>query len=288
MTTYQLLDSGAGRKLEQVGDYVIIRPCPQALWEPFAPELWESAQSEFVKEKGERGVWRARNLPEGVKKKQVGSGIPDSWVIVSPTDVRYHIEPNDFGNIGVFPEHWLYSADISSLLPRKAQVLNVFTYTGSNALDLVKEFHEVTVVDSAKTAMNTYTHNLDANRYNRKGQRLVLEDASKFLDREIRRGKQYDCVMIDAPSYGRGTKNEIFDLEKKLLQLFESASKLCKNSGHVIFTLHSPRYTHAGLNQTLTQIFPNRELSIQELLLPAKSGSYLPSGTLIQISPTKK
>lgn len=287
MSTYQLLDSGNGRKLEQVGDYTIIRPAPQAIWEPFSPELWDNADSEFIKEKGERGVWRARKIPDGVKRKAMGQGIPDSWIVVSPTGIRYHVEPNDFGNIGFFPEHWLYAGDLAPLLAPRSKVLNVFTYTGSNALDLVKAGHDVTVVDSAKTAITTYTNNMESNTLSRKGQRLILEDAVKFMDREVRRKSRYDMVMIDAPSYGRGTKKEIFDLEKKLIKLFENARDLTTRTGSIIFTLHSPRYTHAGLKQTLLQIFPKREIVIQELLLEASNDSYLPSGTLIQISPEK-
>jgi 23S rRNA (cytosine1962-C5)-methyltransferase len=284
MTTYKLLDSGNQRKLEQVGDYVIIRPAPQAIWEPFTPEIWKNADSEFVKEKGEKGMWKGLKNPEGVKRNKLGAGIDDSWNVVSPNGLKYFIEPNDFGNIGIFPEHWIYSNDLPKLLPARAKVLNVFTYTGSNALDLVKAGCDVTVVDSAKTAMNTYTHNLDANKLSRKGQRLILEDANKFLEREIRRGSTYDCVMVDAPSYGRGTKNEVFDIEFHLIKLMQAAKKLTTSDGTIIITLHSPRFTLAALKQTVEQMFKGRkEINIQELNLKAENGSYLTSGMLIQV-----
>lgn len=284
MSTYQLLDSGDGRKLEKIGDYVLIRPAPQAIWQPFSPELWSQAHSEFLKEKGEKGIWRPRNLPEGVKKNQAGRGVPDSWTVVSPSKIKYAVEPNDYGNIGIFPEHWLYSQDLVSLLPKKPKVLNVFTYTGSSCLDLVKAGAEVTVVDSTKSAINTYVHNLEANGFSRQGQRLILEDAMKFLEREKRRNSKYDCVMIDAPSYGRGTKGEIFDLEKELIRLLELSNTLCAEDGTIIFTLHSPRYTQAALEQVVRQMFSSRkDILVQELKLPAKSDSYLTAGILIQI-----
>ena len=284
MQPYQLLDSGDGRKLERVGEYTIIRPAPQALWAPFTPDVWSEAQSEFVKEKGEKGVWRPRNLPEDVKKKDAGKGVPDAWNVASPSGIRYYIEPNEYGNIGIFPEHWIYSAELPDILPKNAQVLNVFTYTGSSALDLVKAGARVTAVDSAKTAMNTYVNNLEANKFGRQGSRLVLEDATKFLQREIRRESQYDCVMIDAPSYGRGTKNEVFDLEKELVKLLRAAKSLCRADGTIIITLHSPRYTQAALEQTVRQLFAHRQdILVQELKLEAENGSYLTSGTLIQI-----
>ena len=284
MQPYQLLDSGDGRKLERVGEYTIIRPAPQAIWAPFTPEAWDQAQSEFVKEKGEKGVWRPRNLPGDVKKKQAGTGIPDSWNVASPSGIRYYVEPNEYGNIGIFPEHWIYSAELPKLLPKNAKVLNVFTYTGSNAIDLLKSGAQVTAVDSAKTAMNTYVSNLEANGLGRKGSRLILEDAMKFLQREVRRESEYDCVMIDAPSYGRGTKNEVFDLEVEFVKLLHAAKKLCRPDGTIIITLHSPRYTQAALEQTVRQLFAHRQdILVQELKLEAENGSYLTSGTLIQI-----
>lgn len=283
MNTYQLLDSGDRKKLEQIGEYRIIRPAPQAIWKPFDPSLWADIDSEFIKEKGEKGVWKPRKNPEGIKRNKLGTGLPENWYINSPSDLQFKIEPNEYGNIGIFPEHWLYSSDLNNLLPKKAKILNAFTYTGSNCLDLVKAGHLVTVVDSAKTAITGYTFNLGLNNLSRQGQRLILEDTVKFLDREIRRGSKYDCVMIDAPSYGRGTKKEIFDIDTSLIKLFESAKKLTEKDGLIIFTLHSPRYTKAALTQTLEQIFKGKNINVQELLLEAKTNSYLTSGTFIQI-----
>ncbi len=283
MNTYQLLDSGNRQKLEQVGPYKIIRPAPQAIWEPFNPSLWNDIDSEFVKEKGEKGSWKPRKNPEGVKRKKLGTGLPENWFVDSPSGLQFKVEPNDYGNIGIFPEHWIYSNELNNLLPKKSKVLNVFTYTGSNCLDLVKSGHLVTVVDSAKTAISGYTFNLGLNKLSRQGQRLVLEDAIKFLDREIRRESKYDCVMIDAPSYGRGTKKEVFDIDESLIKLFQNAKRLAKKDGIVIFTLHSPRYTQAALKQSLEQIFEGKNINIQELMLEAESKSYLTSGTFVQI-----
>lgn len=283
MSTYQLIDCGNRKKLEQIGDYKIIRPAPQAIWEPFNPDLWVDIDSEFVKTKGEKGEWKARKNPDGIKRYQLGTGIPVNWEVDSPSGLQWKVEPNDYGNIGIFAEHWLYSNLIANSKSKKPSVLSLFSYSGSNCLDLVKAGARVTVVDSAKTAMNDYTYNLGLNNLSREGQRLILEDTTKFTDREIRRGSKYDIILCDAPSYGRGTKGEIFDIDEQLLSLIHSCRDLLDSKGTLIFTLHSPRYTLSVLNQAFSQVFSSKTVTVEELLLECISGAKLPSGIKIEV-----
>ncbi len=271
---YKLLDSGNSKKVEIYGDYKLIRPCPQAIWKPFRPELWEDADKEFIRAKGDKGTWK--NLSD-VRE------IPVDWVITSENKLKWHIELNDFGNVGVFTEHWTYAPDLLNFFDSEYQVLSLFSYSGSNCVELAKNGYKITVVDSSKNAISLYNKNLEINSIPREGQRLIFEDAVKFCEREVRRKNQYKSIIVDAPSYGRGTKGEIFDIENGLLQILQLTKQLLTNDGRFILTMHSPRYTPAGLAILITQMFPDKPLEISEILNPCESGIDLPSGYLIKL-----
>jgi len=281
---YRLLDCGDGFKLEQFGSYKLKRPCPQAVWQPFNPALWTGIDAEFVRTVAEKGEWQS--LPGG-------KVLPDQWSVTSPNGLEWQIEPNDFGNLGVFTEHWMYTPKLPEFFTGTADenpdffqhfsVLNVFTYSGSNCVDLAKKGFQVTAVDSSRSAMNSYTTNLDENKVDRTGQRLVLEDALKFMLREGRREKKYDAIMIDAPSYGRGTKGEIFSIEEHLRDLITAAKTIFKPEGKMIITLHSPRFTPAILQILLQQMFSTKTVTVEEIINHCESGVGLPSGFLAMI-----
>jgi 23S rRNA (cytosine1962-C5)-methyltransferase len=278
---YQLLDTGNQRKVEMFGEYKIIRPCPQALWKPFNESLWEGADTEFRREALEKGKWYPQKIAEGQKRKNAGMGIPSSWYIESNDGLEWLIEPNEFGNLGVFTEHWSYQDRLIELLKPKSNILNLFTYSGSNCVNLVKRGFRVTAVDSSKSAMDTYVHNLGQNKLSREGQKLVLEDAYKFIAREERRGSKYDGVMIDAPSFGRGTKGEVFKIEDDLVNLITTSFKLLESKGVMFLTLHSPRFTPASLEILCSQLCPNKIVEVSEIVQDCQSGSRLPSGFLV-------
>ncbi len=281
MKNYELLDCGSGRKLERYGDYILIRPCPQAIWMPFNPELWNQADSEFTKE-GEKGTWKGLKNPTGMKRNKLGSGLPDNWTIESKSGISWQIEPNEYGNIGIFTEHWTYVSDMLKDFDKKGKTLNLFSYTGSNSVDLVKNKHRVTVVDSSKNAMDGYTYNLGLNNLSREGQRLIHEDVLKFTAREIRRGNEYDNIVCDSPSFGRGTKGEVFDIDKHLIELLTTCKTLLAKKGKLYFTLHSPRFTATALENIAKQLFDDKTVTVTEILNPCKSGVNLPSGHLIK------
>jgi len=281
---YQLLDCGDGFKLEQFGQYRLKRPAPQAVWKAFNPALWTNIDAEFVRTEGEKGEW---------KKVVGGQALPKSWEVLSPHGLLWHVEPNDFGNLGVFTEHWVYAPSLVKFFTgddssdvdfnKHFCVLNIFTYSGSNCVNLAKNGLLVTAVDSSKTAMSNYTTNLELNKVDREGQRLILEDALKFMKREARREKKYDAIMIDAPSYGRGTKGEIFSIEEHLRDLIDTAKEIFKPDGKMVITLHSPRFTPVILQTLLQQMFPKKKVSVSEIINPCQSGVGLPSGFLAMI-----
>jgi 23S rRNA (cytosine1962-C5)-methyltransferase len=284
MPEYRLLDCGNQKKLEQIGDYKIIRPCPQALWEPLNPQDWEvDIDSEFTREEGEKGIWKARKNPEGLKRNKLGSGLPESWIVQSPDGLEWLVQPNEFGNIGIFTEHWTYAPALSDWFRKPGPILNVFTYSGSNCVSLVRDGFRVTAVDSSKNAMDTYVYNLGQNNLSREGQRLILEDAFKFMSREVRRGNTYPGVMIDAPSFGRGTKGEVFKIEDDLIELLKTAQSLLSPDGKLVLTLHSPRFTPMILQIIIQQLFKEKKVTVEEILQHCESGVDLPSGLLVKV-----
>ncbi len=283
MSKYVLLDCGNQQKLEMLGDYKVIRPCPQALWEPMDPSLWVDVDSEFVREVGEKGSWHPRKVPDGVKRKAVGMGVPHQWIIESNDGLKWQVEPNDFGNIGVFTEHWTYAPSLKDFFRKPGPVLNLFTYSGSNCVSLVEAGFRVTAVDSSKSAIDTYVYNLAENELSREGQRLILEDAYKFLAREQRRESKYPGIMIDAPSFGRGTKGEVFKIEDDLLNLLKTARDLLTQDGKLVLTLHSPRFTPITLEVLCSRLFEGKKVEVAEIVQNCASGIKLPSGFLVKI-----
>jgi 23S rRNA (cytosine1962-C5)-methyltransferase len=235
----------------------------------------------------------------------------------------WQVEPNDLGNVGVFFEHWEYAPDLVEFFGKKQdennldaqnlkedlgvenwdenqlnsekttvsnnqaptiKILNLFTYSGSNCVSLVKAGLGITAVDSSKTAMDLYNKNLDNNKLKRDGQRMILEDVDKFVEREIRRNAEYDGIMIDAPSYGRGRKGELFKIEENLVRLLKSCQKILKPSGKLVLTLHSPRFTPKILEILVGQIFVDKKVECSEILQKCQSGAPLPSGFLVKVS----
>jgi 23S rRNA (cytosine1962-C5)-methyltransferase len=286
MSVYRLLDCGSQKKVEMLGDYKVIRPCPQALWdidEDSMVKYWQNVDAEFALVEGEKGKWKNRNLNPDEKRNKQGIGIPMEFEIESSDGVKWIIEPNEYGNIGVFTEHWLYGPALANQFQPKCKVLNLFTYSGSSCVSLAKDGYHITAVDSSKASMDRYTSNLDLNEVNRQGQRFILEDVYKFVAREARREAKYQAIMLDAPSYGRGTKGEVFKIEEDLVKLLRTVYQLLSKNGMMVVTLHSPRFTPALLQILISKLFPERTVIAEELIQKCESGVGLPSGFLVTI-----
>ena len=301
---YHFLDSGNGRKLEKFGDFILIRPCPQAMWNPINASIWNKFDAEFVRTTEEKGEWQTN--PSGPNQLYV---LPKNWLINSKNGLVWTIEPNDFGNLGVFCEHWEYVESLVNLFENRNlensvdsdqflvqnetnstqktnnqfKILNLFTYSGSSCMWLIKQGFSVTAVDSSRSAMDLYNLNLDNNKLARDGQRMILEDVDKFVDREIRREAEYDGIMIDAPSYGRGRKGELFKIEEHLVNLLKKAKSLLKKDGKLVLTLHSPRFTPAILSILVGQLFEGKKVETSEIMLKCQNGIDLPSGFLVKV-----
>lgn len=240
-TDYELIDSGDGRKLERFGPWVTARPEPQALWSPSLPDPeWDSrAQAIFSKTKGseERGEW---NLKKGMPEQWwVGYELPNG------REIRMRLGLTSFKHVGIFPEqaaNWDYIAGaVGQLISQgveRPNVLNLFAYTGGASLAACAAGAAVTHVDSVKQTVTWSRENMEASGLD--GIRWVVEDALKFVRREVKRGNRYHGIILDPPSYGRGPDGEKWVLEENIREMLAACAELLeKEDGFVILNLYS-------------------------------------------------
>ena len=236
---YQLLDTGSFQKLEQFGPHRFCRPAPQALWPKSLPKSeWNTAEGEYkyFKSKDTGGEWKLfTKLPEN------GGQIKFQHLICK-------IQPTGFGHIGLFPEqapNWLWIMDQLKLLNGKEiKVLNVFGYTGASTLAAASAGAHVTHLDASKASVNWARQNLEISGLGDRPVRWIVEDAMKYMQREHRRGNKYDAIIMDPPSFGRGPKGEVWEIEDKLSEFMEACRQILSNSAvFLLFTTHSPGFS---------------------------------------------
>lgn len=197
---YELLDSGAGEKLERFNQVVTRRPDPQAVWQKGNDALWEKADVHFTKE------W--------VPKKVT----PSDWN-VSFSEITFLLKLSAFKHVGVFPEqagNWSWIESQIGASKREVKVLNLFGYTGGATMFASRAGADVTHVDGSKTALSWARDNAAASGLSDKPIRWILDDAIAFVRREIRRGNRYDAIVLDPPSFGRGPEGEVWKIETHL------------------------------------------------------------------------
>ena len=280
-TGYKLIDTGNGRKLEQFGKYMLIRPISTAIWKPAKAELWSQAHAEFYRPKAkDTGDWKMLSP----------KALPKNWPLTHK-GIKYNIEPNAFGNVGLFAEHWIYQDWLTKIVTnwkeqdsaRPVKILNLFSYSGSNSLNLVRLGCEVTNVDSSRQSMALLTQNLAVNGMAGKT-RLILEDVKKFLAKEIKRGSQYDGILLDPPTFGRGPEGEIFKIETDINELIAMCAQLViPERSFLIMTCHTPGLLPSTLQNLFYSIF-NQPTQVSELVLSDIVGRNLPAGVIAKIN----
>jgi 23S rRNA (cytosine1962-C5)-methyltransferase len=223
---YQLLDSGNRRKLERFGHVTIVRDEPKAWWRPDDPSRWGKADAVL----GEDGRW------------QLKKGVPRQWVM-NFNGVKIQAKLTDGSkHLGVFPEqepHWTWMAEKLRSRP-KARVLNLFGYTGVASLAAAQAGALVTHVDASKPSIAWGRDNQHVSGMDEAPIRWILEDAMKYVGREIKRGSRYEAILMDPPSFGRGPKGEVWKVEEKLVELLSESRKLLSDSPLlVIATLYN-------------------------------------------------
>lgn len=276
--SYKLLDTGNFQKLEQIGDYRVVRPAAQAVWRPRLPESeWKSADATFTRFSGGDGKWERRNRK-----------LPESWNITIADIGQMVIRLTDFGHLGIFPEqhaNWYRMAKLVS--ERKAavkefNVLNLFAYTGGSTLACASGGASVAHVDASKTSVSWARENAEASKLVERPIRWLVDDVQKFVGREVRRGTKYHGIILDPPSYGRGPKGESWKIEEMLPPLLDDLEKLLADDyAFVLLSSHSTGYTPLALVNLLSEICSPKDgtFAAEEMVVAEEgSGRVLPSG----------
>lgn len=269
MDSYRLIDSGYGRKLERFGDFVLDRPCAQAVWHPRLPKgVWAKADGFFTRENGNRWQFRGH--------------MPKSWQC-EIAGINLLIQPTDFGHVGVFPEHAYGWRQLPALAAKKGDapvsVLNLFAYSGGATLAAAKAGCQVCHLDASRKMVDWARENARLNGLE-DSIRWITDDVQKFLAREIRRGRKYDGIILDPPSFGRGTNQEIFQIDSSMLALLDLCRQvLSDNPRFILLSCHTPGYTPVVLSHLVEQSFPKGTISAGEMILPGGDDALdVPSG----------
>ncbi|HRY32868.1 MAG TPA: class I SAM-dependent methyltransferase [Bacteroidales bacterium] len=285
-TDYELIDSGIFEKLERFGKYILIRPEPQAIWDKNLSEKeWEAlSHAKFSKDRNhpEKGQWHLKPL------------MPEQWHINYPLGNRqltFRLGLTAFKHVGIFPEqsvNWDYIYfTVNRLKEEQAirpRVLNLFAYTGGASLAACAAGADVVHVDSVKAVITWARHNMEASKLD--GIRWIVEDAMKFVLREVRRGTIYDGIILDPPAYGRGPAGEKWLLEDHILQLSDACRKLLDPShGYFVYNLYSMGFSSLVLENLVDSIFKtSNSCESGELYIPDRGGRKLPLGIFSRFS----
>ena len=276
---YELIDSGNEEKLERYGKYVLRRPDPQALWNKTLSENeWKNADATFGADKK---TWKKNPNPIGRARN---TSMQNEWQI-SFDNLKFNIKPTAFKHTGVFPEqepNWIFIKEKIKNAQRPIKVLNLFGYTGGATLAALSAGAEVTHVDGSKSAITWAKENAELSGLDKKPVRWIIDDARKFVMREIKRGGKYDGIIMDPPSFGRGGKGEIWKIESDFLKLLEECSKiLSDNPLFFIINGYAAGYSSQAYFNALKSLvekyggdFEIGELTIQE----SKAKRLLPCG----------
>ena len=246
--SYELLDSGNGRKLERFGPYTLSRPCAQAIWRPrLSPADWDAADAAFDREEGNR--WHSREK------------LPAAW-IVEVDGIQFRLSCTDFGHLGIFPEQresWRWvEATVRAAQPTAqapVRVLNLFAYSGGATLAAARAGAEVCHLDASAGMVEWARTNAGLNSLEGAPIRWIVEDAHKFLAREHRRGRRYEGIILDPPSFGRGAKGEIYKIERDLPQTLALCRQLLSEQPlFVLLSAHTPGITPVVLENLLADV----------------------------------
>lgn len=276
---YEVLDTSAGEKLERWGDYILVRPDPQVIWNtPHKVREWKQKNGHYHRSNKGGGQWEFFDLPE-------------QWEI-SYGNLKFHLKPFHFKHTGLFPEqavNWEWSGNLIREAKKKnpgkeIKVLNLFAYTGGATVACADAGAAVTHVDASKGMVTWAKENAAASGLANAPIRYLVDDCVKFVEREIRRGNHYDAIIMDPPSYGRGPKGEIWKIEEKIFPLVQLCTKVLADKP-LFFLINS--YT-TGLQPAVLSYMLNLEIKSRfggtveadEIGLPVrgKQGLVLPCG----------
>lgn len=269
--SYALIDSGNQQKLERFGQFLIVRPCAQAIWRPKLPEKrWEEADAIFTRDGGNRWI--------------IPKALPSHWV-TEIERLKFKIAPTDFGHLGAFPEHshlWLWMAEQIKKTKKEPHVLNLFAYSGGATLAAARAGAKVCHLDASKGMVKWARENAELNQMANAPIRWIVDDVVKFLNRELKRKVVYDGIILDPPSFGRGNQGEIFKIERDLQTILELCRSLLSPSPlFLILSTHTPGMTPIVMGHVLHQIMSEASGKIEtgEMVLSAEGALNVPCGS---------
>lgn len=265
---YKVIATGGGEKLEKWGKYTLLRPDPQVIWK---------AKSDLSKYKG---------LDAHYKRSSSGGGewnfihkVPQEWTI-SWRNLKFSLKPMGFKHTGLFPEqavNWNDMIDAIKNAGREIKVLNLFAYTGGASIVCANAGAKVTHVDASKGMVERAKENASLN--NISTIRYIVDDCQKFIEREIRRGNKYDAIIMDPPSYGRGTNGEMWKLEDNLFDFISLTKQvLSDNPLFVLISSYTTGLQASVLSNLLTLVFGEGGIDADEIGLPTDEKIILPCG----------
>ena len=270
---YEVIDSSDGEKLERWGQYILVRPDPQVIWDtPRTDKRWKHPNAHYHRSKKGGGEWEFFDLPE-------------QWQI-SYKNLTFNLKPFNFKHTGLFPEqavNWEWFGKKIEQAQRPVKVLNLFAYTGGATLAAAAAGASVTHVDASKGMVTWAKENAHASGLQDAPIRWLVDDCVKFVEREIRRGNKYDGIIMDPPSYGRGPKGEIWKIEEKIFPFIQLCMQILSDDP-LFFLINS--YT-TGLQPAVLSYMMNTEIvpkfgghvEAEEIGLPVSgNGLVLPCG----------
>ena len=269
---YEIIDMANGEKLERWGDVILIRPDPQIIWnEKSFPDKWQKADAKYLRSSSGGGGW------------EYNKKLPKLWQI-KYKNLTFNIKPMGFKHTGLFPEqavNWDWMINKIKSAKHEIRVLNLFAYTGGATVACLSAGASVCHVDSSKGMVEWAKENVASSGLQNKKVRYLIDDVTKFVKREIRRGNKYDAIIMDPPSYGRGKNGEVWRFEDNISELVKLCTQVFSDNP-LFFLINS--YTTGISSQVLENIlrinlntkvkgkFSNGEIGLpmsnSELVLP--------------------
>ena len=272
-TDYELIDCGRGEKLERWGDQLLVRPDPQAIWNtPRTHPGWKHPHGRYARSSSGGGQWEKKDMPE-------------RWTIRYGS-LTFNIKPMNFKHTGLFPEqaaNWDFAQEQIRRAGRPIRVLNLFAYTGGATVACAAAGASVCHVDAARGMVSWARENARSSGLEDAPIRWIVDDCAKFVEREIRRGRQYDAIIMDPPSYGRGPTGEVWRLEENLYPFVELVRGVLSDQPlFVILNSYTTGLAPSVLGYILQMLVGKRfggRVTWDELGLPCtQSGMALPCG----------
>ena len=270
---YELLDCGSGEKLERWGDKLLVRPDPQAIWNtPRHHHGWKRPDGRYLRSSAGGGSWEKGSLP-------------GQWQ-VRYKNLTFQVKPMNFKHTGLFPEqavNWEFAQEQIKRAGRPVSVLNLFAYTGAASVACAAARASVCHVDAAKGMVQWARENARASGLEEAPIRWIVDDCAKFVEREIRRGRRYDAIIMDPPSYGRGPTGEVWKLEDSLYPFVELCAGVLSDEPLFIIinsytTGLAPSVLTYILETVVSRKFGGRTVSDEIGLPVSETGLVLPCG----------